>query len=147
VSEGQARIALGPRPIADLAEAIEAAGSQEACGVLLGRTGTGGGAVVVEAIVPTRNAFAGAGGFVIPDAELRRASLAARRLNLEVVGIYHGHPGGGVALSPADREAMVRSPLPWLVVTRDAADPARPAVKLTAYAPRTGGPMVVERAS
>jgi proteasome lid subunit RPN8/RPN11 len=115
------------------------------CGVLLGRAADG--AVAVEAILPTRNAFAGPGGFVIPDAELRRASLAARRLDLEVVGIYHGHPGGDVALSLGDRDALTRSALPWLVVARDAAGPGRSTVKLAAYAPRTGGPMVVERTS
>lgn len=145
MSDRRATLTLGPRPIADLAEAVEAAGPEEVCGVLLGRAADG--AVAVEAILPTRNAFAGPGGFVIPDAELRRASLAARRLDLEVVGIYHGHPGGAVALSPADRDALACSPLPWLVVARGVAGPGGSAVKLAAYAPRTGGPMIVERKS
>ena len=101
--------------------------------------------MIVDRVLPARNAFAGRGGFAIPDAELQRARLAARRENLEVVGIYHAHPGGSVALGPADREGLARSPLPWLVVAREAGTSGDPSLKFAAHAPRTARSIQVDR--
>jgi proteasome lid subunit RPN8/RPN11 len=134
---------LSRRAFADLAEAVDDAGPVEPCGVLLGSTV--GARIVVERILPLRNAFAGAGGFAISDVELRRATLAGRGGGDRIVGIYHGHPGGSPALSDGDRKSLARSSLPWVVVVRADDGPAGSTVRLAAYDAGTGSVIAVTR--
>jgi proteasome lid subunit RPN8/RPN11 len=142
VSEDPRRLVLARGALADLAAVVEAAGAEEACGALLGVARDGG--VAVDRVVPLRNARGGRGGFSITDAELRRARRAAARCGLDVVGIYHSHPGGGIVPSAADRAGLARASVPWLVLARPAGGTGGPGLAIAAYAPGTGAPVLAE---
>lgn len=88
---------------------------RECCGFLLGDKQ--GGATNATLAVPVLNAEPGAGSFAIPDSEIDRVRDLARRVKLEVMALYHSHPGGHAMLSPTDAAALVHSEWPWLILT------------------------------
>jgi proteasome lid subunit RPN8/RPN11 len=115
--------------------------AREACGFLLGTLSERG--VIGTRAIPVFNAAAHAGRFAIADHERRRVEIIARRLDLEVVSVYHSHPYGDGQPSELDRQCLRFSKLPWIIIYRPppTADMTR---SLAAYAPRSGTPIPVE---
>lgn len=70
----------------------------ECCGLLAGHDGT------IAAILPASNAFASATAYEIAPEELFRLFRDIRAQGMELLGIYHSHPKGDNAPSPADIE-------------------------------------------
>ena len=101
----------------ELRAAYEAAYPRECCGVFLGSSD--GAHVSVERVVSTLNAAGMAGGFAIPDDEMRRVRRVAARLGLAIVAVFHSHPSGCAELSNTDRAALRHSEWPWVVVTEN----------------------------
>ncbi len=92
------------------AHAIRSVG-QEAVGVLLGvRKAT--------SAVCLRNTAAGPTDFRVERAEWQRTENYAKRLNVNVVALYHSHPTGDLALSQADKAAITLSTVPWVVIAK-----------------------------
>jgi proteasome lid subunit RPN8/RPN11 len=87
---------------------------REACGFLLGRSLDR--IIIAEQLVLTRNHSVLRGSFAISDVEVRRVARIVAKEQLHVVGIFHSHPSGLVALSAADERALRRSRYPWLIV-------------------------------
>ncbi len=68
----------------------------EACGLL------GGIGAVCLAVIPTTNSLHSRVSFRVEPVEQLRAFHLLERHNLELIGIYHSHPGGPPELSPHD---------------------------------------------
>jgi proteasome lid subunit RPN8/RPN11 len=87
-------------------EAGEGAFPNECCGFLLGGFSPGGEkqADTVLAVENTREAGEQYHRFVISAEDFMRAEIEARRLKLEIVGIYHSHPDHPARPSDYDRE-------------------------------------------
>lgn len=97
---------------------------RECCGFLLG-TRMGNGMIITHS-VPTLNAEPGCGAFAIPDVEVQRVRDLATREGMDVLALYHSHPGGNAALSASDAAALRCSEWPWLIITEgDAIEPLR----------------------
>lgn len=75
----------------------------EACGLLLGERRAG--STRVHAVREARNLRRSPTEFELDPADHLRIELEARSHELEVVGVWHSHPGGGGAPSARDREA------------------------------------------
>ena len=80
---------------------MKAASPREACGLLLGaRTDAG---QFVSRLVPIRNIAAAKDAFQLDPSEWRSAELAASQEDLEVLGVWHSHPGSSAEPSARDR--------------------------------------------
>ena len=87
----------------------------EACGLLLGRRGTGG--MRVTQIAQTANVAADtARHFEIDPAALIAAHRAARAGGAAVVGYFHSHPTGVCAPSATDIAMTARDGLVWAII-------------------------------
>ena len=97
-----------------LVEAIQLPATPlECCGFLLGHP---------DAVV---GFFPGAGGdaaFVLPPADLLRAERAARKRQLDVIGVYHSHPSGNLGPSWKDHRQAVKG---WLYLIVNGEDQFR----------------------
>jgi proteasome lid subunit RPN8/RPN11 len=87
-------------------EAGEGAYPNECCGFLLGGFSAGGEkqAELVLAVENTREAGERYHRFVISAEDFMRAEREARKLEKEIVGIYHSHPDHPARPSDYDRE-------------------------------------------
>ena len=87
----------------------------EACGLLLGRVGAGGG--VVTQVAQTANVAADpTRHFEIDPAALIAAHRAARTGGEAVIGYFHSHPTGVCAPSATDIAMAARDGLVWAIV-------------------------------
>jgi proteasome lid subunit RPN8/RPN11 len=129
------RIKIDGRALSSLREIIHAPALREQCGFLLGTFNRE--TAVVKQLCPVTNAAGWSGGFAIADYEHRRIERLARRLDLEVVGVYHSHPGGDGRLSEPDKRCLSHSDLPWMIIYPvPAASDVEP--RVAAYAPPFG---------
>lgn len=82
---------------------------QECCGLLLGHTVNGGKAVVD--LKPMENVHENSrhNRYVIAPRDLLEAEKEARKMGVEIVGIYHSHPDHPARPSQFDRE----NAFPW----------------------------------
>lgn len=135
------RIRVDGRAFATLRGMANVITLEEACGFLLG-SHEGEDTIVTQAC-PVTNAAGWSGSFAIPDYEQRRIERLAQRLHLEVVGVYHSHPGGNGRLSEPDQRCLGHSELPWMIVY-PAPLATDPEPLLAAYAPPSGTPISVE---
>jgi proteasome lid subunit RPN8/RPN11 len=95
-----------------LNEAARAA-PNEACGLLLGRTGR------IERAVPTTNVAADPlRHFEIDPAALIAAHRAARAGGRQVMGYYHSHPTGRADPSETDRASASGDGLIWAIAAK-----------------------------
>ncbi len=85
----------------------------EACGMLLGRVD--GAVCVVQRAMLTPNSARSPVRFSVPDADILRAYKTAERRGMEVVGVYHSHPGSPAVPSDADLAYMDINPGVWLI--------------------------------
>lgn len=71
----------------------------ECCGLLVGTPGK------IEFARPTPNLFSGdpRRGFLIDSGDVRETWIFARDRNMDILGVYHSHPGGDAHLSHEDR--------------------------------------------
>jgi proteasome lid subunit RPN8/RPN11 len=113
--------------LAALAAAYDRAWPLEAIGFLLGSRR--GAAVIASEVLPLQGAC-GHGQFEVADYELRRVGAWCDGRGVDIVALFHSHPGGSLQLSAADRAALRRSEWPWLIVARGRRDEV---VRLAAY--------------
>ena len=113
----------------------------EACGFLLGRRA--GGTFVVKQACPVTNTVGRYYGFAIADYERRRIERFSRRLELELIAVYHSHPTGIGQLSEADRRCLRFATTPWIIVYPGALTPDQK-ILVAAYAPPAGRSIPVE---
>ena len=87
----------------------------EACALLLGRTDDAQDAVSIEDVLLMENAKGSPVRFAIPDDQLIRAYGIAEERRMEVVGVFHSHPGSPAVPSPTDERYMLLNPVVWLI--------------------------------
>ena len=81
----------------------------ESCALLFGRGGR------VSRIFLARNAEESPTGFTIPNSQLIEAYGEAEDSGLEVVGIFHSHPGSAAYPSETDERFMRSNPVAWVI--------------------------------
>jgi proteasome lid subunit RPN8/RPN11 len=103
-------------------EQIRSAGEggypDEVCGLMLGRDETAGR--TVTALVPVANSFEGQEQYhryLITPADMFRAEREARRLGLDVVGVYHSHPNAPARPSEYDRDHAAWTTWSYVIVS------------------------------
>lgn len=84
----------------------------ESCAVLIGERDQDHS--VVADVWPVRNADNSPFSFSISPGDLLRAYEHAREKKLEIIGIFHSHPGNP-APSGKDREFMELNPVVWII--------------------------------
>jgi len=86
-----------------------AAYPNECCGAMIGSAGSGGKQVKIA--VPIENAFAGQQNarYELRQEDLLKADAEARRLGMDLIGIFHSHPDCGAYFSKTDLE----NSCPW----------------------------------
>lgn len=87
----------------------------EACALLLGRTDGALGTITIEDALLMENAKGSPVRFAIPDDQLIRAYGIAEERRMEVVGVFHSHPGSPAVPSPTDERYMLLNPVAWLI--------------------------------
>lgn len=110
-----------------------AQGPYERCGGLLGDVRAR--SLTVTGILPCRNEDASADAFSLSLPELFQMRAHGGSPG-ELVGLYHGHPAGGTALSPLDIHYLSLYPWLWLIAAAPAASEGRP--QLAPYIMREG---------
>ncbi|HUS06870.1 MAG TPA: M67 family metallopeptidase [Bryobacteraceae bacterium] len=82
----------------------------ECCGAMIGST-DGGGQKLVKTAVVLENAFRGEQGarYELRSEDLLKAEAEARRLGMELIGIFHSHPDCDAYFSKTDLE----NSCPW----------------------------------
>ena len=89
----------------------------EGCGLLLGPSGTG----EVHRFEPIRNEAVSARIYTLDGSEFARASLAADRDGLDVVGVMHSHTHTAAYPSPTDVAEAAKPLIPptwhWVIVS------------------------------
>ena len=108
-------LVLGAAHLKIIADAAEAAWPEEACGLLVGRTGPGA-VWRADRVEPAAN---------IADDRRRRFEVdPGVRIGLErelrgtdraVIGVYHSHPDGPARPSATDRDLVYEPHLVWLI--------------------------------
>jgi proteasome lid subunit RPN8/RPN11 len=103
-------------------EQIRAAGEagypDEVCGLMLGSDNARGR--TVSALVPIANSFEGEEQYhryLITPADMFRAEREARRLGLDVVGVYHSHPNAPARPSEYDRDHAAWTTWSYVIVS------------------------------
>jgi proteasome lid subunit RPN8/RPN11 len=94
---------------------------EECCGLLAGSDG------LITAIFPANNALASPSRYEITPVELFRLTREIRAAGLELMGIYHSHPGGENRPSARDIERAYYPDAAYFIVSPrpDALDPIR----------------------
>ena len=90
----------------------------EVCGLMLGRDGKDGR--TVSALVPVANSFEGEEQYhryLITPADMFRAEREARRLGLDVLGVYHSHPNAPARPSEYDRDHAAWTTWSYVIVS------------------------------
>ena len=95
----------------------------EACGLLAGEEGNGGG--TVQCRYALRNADASAEHFSLDPREHLAAVKAARAAGWRILAVYHSHPSSPAHPSAEDIRLAFDPQILYLIVSL--ADPARPA--------------------
>lgn len=118
-----------------IVDAAEAAWPDEACGLLVGRTGPGA-VWRADRVEPAAN---------VADDKRRRFEVdPGVRIGLErelrgseraVIGVYHSHPGGPARPSATDRDLVFEPHFVWLIVSVHDGQ----AVHTAAWMPAAGG--------
>jgi len=106
--QGAPLLELPGSAVDGLCEASRQAWPTEACGLLLGKSETTGGATTTRVLLalPTRNATreVARDRYEVHPEDFLAADDRARELGLEVVGVWHSHPESGPIPSKTDFE-------------------------------------------
>jgi len=70
---------------------------------------------IVREIFLTKNIENSPINFTISSDELIKAYDEAEKRNLDVVGIFHSHPGSNASPSLTDEKYMEVNPVPWII--------------------------------
>ncbi len=95
-------------------EDVENQAPLEACGLLAGKNGR------VEKVYPIANVLASAVRFRMAPEEQLQAFLDIEALNLDLLAIYHSHPGGPPWPSPTDLAEFAYPGVLYLICYRRA---------------------------
>ena len=85
----------------------------ESCAILFGVTIDG--IVTIKEIFLARNIDESPVNFTISNDELITAYSQAEEMALEVIGIFHSHPGSVAYPSSTDKKYMEINPIPWVI--------------------------------
>lgn len=107
------RVAVGADVLNRLREHAADCSPEEACALLLG-TLDGPSCMILDAIL-TENADHSPVRFTVPDDQLIRSYRTAGERRLEVVGIFHSHPGSSAVPSETDKAYMRLNPVAWVI--------------------------------
>lgn len=107
------RVAVGADVLNRLRDHAADCSPEEACALLLG-TLDGPSCMILDAIL-TENADHSPVGFTVPDDQLIRSYRTAEERHLEVVGIFHSHPGSPAVPSETDAVYMRLNPVAWVI--------------------------------
>ncbi len=106
------RQCVGPIALAGMLKHSQQDQPSESCGLLAGRDG------VITDIFPARNVHpTPATAYEIAPEELFRLFREIRAQGLELLGIYHSHPSGENAPSPADVERAYYPDVAYFIVS------------------------------
>jgi proteasome lid subunit RPN8/RPN11 len=106
-------IVLNAEQLSRLASIAKATLPNESCAFLLGRSEQHDESVVVE-VMPMRNSEQSPYSFSISPEELLQAYELAEQKALQVVGIFHSHPGDP-SPSSTDKKFMEINPVVWVI--------------------------------
>ncbi len=112
--EETAIISLTAEQVEQIIKIARDALPNESCAFLLGKDDTTTTSVTVTEILPMRNADKSQISFSIEPQEVLRAYEFAEEKRLQVVGIFHSHPGRP-APSSTDKKYMEINPVVWLI--------------------------------
>ena len=90
---------------------------EECCGFLIGRLHTDGNEAVYARRAVNRNENRREDRYIIAPGEYLEADLAARRENLDIVGIYHSHPDHPAVPSRTDLELATFPGYSYVIVS------------------------------
>ncbi len=90
---------------------------EECCGFLIGRARADGNDVVYARRAANRNANRREDRYVIAPEDYLAADLAARRENLDIVGVYHSHPDHPAIPSQTDLELATFPGYAYVIVS------------------------------
>lgn len=107
------RVAVGADVLDRLRVHAADCSPEEACALLLG-TLDGPSCMILDAIL-TENADHSPVRFSVPDDQLIRSYRTAEERRLEVVGIFHSHPGSPAVPSETDTAYMRLNPVAWVI--------------------------------
>ncbi|MDE1843763.1 MAG: M67 family metallopeptidase [Thaumarchaeota archaeon] len=85
----------------------------ESCAILFGSTVDG--IVTIKEMFLTKNIDKSPVNFTISNEELITAYSEAEKMHLEVIGIFHSHPGSVAYPSSTDKKYMEINPIPWII--------------------------------
>ena len=105
-------ISLTAAQLAQLAGIAKKSLPNESCAFLLGKD-VENESVVVE-VMPMRNSVQSPISFNIEPEELLKAYDLAEKQGLQVIGIFHSHPGNA-SPSSTDKKFMEINPVVWLI--------------------------------
>ena len=84
----------------------------ESCALLIGEKI--GNENIVKDILPLNNSFGSSVAFIIDPDELFDAYQKSKKLNLDIISIFHSHPSNPYP-SETDRIYMVLNPVIWII--------------------------------
>ena len=90
---------------------------EECCGFLIGRLHADGNEAVYARRAVNRNENRREDRYIIAPGEYLEADLAARRENLDIVGIYHSHPDHPAVPSRTDLELATFPGYSYVIVS------------------------------
>jgi proteasome lid subunit RPN8/RPN11 len=111
------KLYITQRALEQIRQAGEAGYPDEVCGLMLGRDGTDGR--TISALVPVANSFEGEEQYhryLITPEDMFRAEREARRLGLDVLGVYHSHPNAPARPSEYDRDHAAWTTWSYVIV-------------------------------
>ena len=106
-------ITLSRNQVEVLKKHSERESPNESCAILFG--GTVDGTVTIKEIFLAKNIEESPVNFTISNEELITAYSQAEAMQLEVIGIFHSHPGSVAYPSSTDRKYMETNPVPWVI--------------------------------
>ena len=108
-------IRLQPRVVDRIAAQLRPPHELELCHALLGHIARDESIDVIEQV---SRATASRGRFWVTQPDWERVQRRATESQLSIVALLHSHPSGTPYLSTADRVALHKSSIPWVVVTQ-----------------------------
>lgn len=90
---------------------------EECCGLLLGSLNDGENVVADALAVENRNEDRRVDRYVIDPSDYRKVDLEARKLGLDVVGIYHSHPDHPAEPSQTDLQQATFPGYTYVIVS------------------------------
>lgn len=85
----------------------------ESCAILFGKIENGKS--IVKDVFLTENIVDSPVNFTISNEELLKAYKMAEEKNLDIVGIFHSHPGSNAYPSSTDKKFMYSNPVIWII--------------------------------